>query len=169
MNAKLYQLCLPSEVLRRGFWLNVWRIKLRHGGEVFYVGRTGDSSSRNAQSPFSRVSGHLGPNKRANALQSHLEKHKIKLAECEGLELVTYGPLFYEDEAQHRHFRDKTAALERDLCYGMRRVGYQVLNCVRSRKKSAPDELRRVLSAFAESFPALKAEHPIAENRELIR
>ena len=32
------------------------------------VGRTSDSSSLKAQSPFSRVSGHLGPNEHANAL-----------------------------------------------------------------------------------------------------
>jgi hypothetical protein len=59
MSPKLHQIAIPTEVLRRGFWLYVWQINLRGRAAVYYVGRTGDSSSLKAQSPFSRVSGHL--------------------------------------------------------------------------------------------------------------
>jgi len=96
MNAKLHRLSIPAGILQRGFWLYVWRIGLRDGGELFYVGRTGDSSSLNAQSPFARISGHLGPNKRSHALRRNLCKHGIKLDACDELEFVTYGPLYDE-------------------------------------------------------------------------
>jgi hypothetical protein len=59
MSPKLYQFAIPIEVLQRGFWLCVWQINLRDGPAVYYVGRTGDSSSLKAQSPFSRVRTHV--------------------------------------------------------------------------------------------------------------
>jgi hypothetical protein len=161
MNAKLYGLLIPAEILQRGFWLYIWRIGLRDGGEVFYVGRTGDSSSLNAQSPFSRVSGHLGSNKRSNALRRHLCKHGIKLDACGELELVTYGPLFDEasnDRDLHSQRRDKAAALERDLCTAMQEAGYCVINQVHCRKATDSDEKTRILNAFAERFSALRRE-----------
>ena len=74
MSPKLHQFVVPIEVLQRGFWLYVWQIKLRGGTAVYYVGRTGDNPSTKAQSPFSRVSAHLGSNERANALLRHLAK-----------------------------------------------------------------------------------------------
>lgn len=171
MDAKLYRLCISPEVLRRGFWLYIWRIKLQKGSEVLYVGRTGDSSSLNAQSPFSRISGHLGPNKRANALRRHLKKCGIEVEDCEALELVTYGPVFPEggNEAEHHHRRDKTAALERDLRDAMEEAGYRVLNRIRCRKRSDPDELERVLSAFAESFPYREPAGPHSERPKAAR
>lgn len=46
--------------LQRGFWLYVWRVIAPNSTEVLYVGRTGDSSSPNAQSPFNRMGQHLG-------------------------------------------------------------------------------------------------------------
>ena len=52
MQAKLHTLTISTDVLRRGFWLYVWAVALRHGKQVYYVGRTGDSSSIHAQSPF---------------------------------------------------------------------------------------------------------------------
>jgi hypothetical protein len=128
MSPKLHQIAIPTEVLRRGFWLYVWQINLRGGTAVYYVGRTGDSSSLKAQSPFSRVSGHLGPNKHANALRRHLSKNGISFDDCEGLELVTYGPLYEEadNRADHRDRRDKTHALESELCRAMAKK-YKVL------------------------------------------
>jgi hypothetical protein len=74
------------------------------------------------------------------------------------LELVTHGPLYSEgsNEAEHREFRDRIAALERDLHDAMSKADYSVLNSVRSRKKSDPTETKRMLSAFAASFSNLK-------------
>jgi hypothetical protein len=72
--------------------------------------------------------------------------------------LVTFGPLFDEtsDQHQHRERRDKTAALERDLCDAMRAAGYRVLNRVHCLKESDPYEKARILTAFAERFSALQ-------------
>jgi hypothetical protein len=158
--AKVYRFSFSTEVLRRGFWLYVWIISLRTGPSVYYVGRTGDSSSLNAQSPFSRVSGHLGPNKHANALSRHLAKHGIQFDDCDQLELVTFGPLYSEstDEAEHRNRRDKTAALGRDLCEAMRTADYQVLNSVPCRIESDPVAWAMVRASFADRFPRLKSE-----------
>ena len=159
MQAKLHALTISTDVLRRGFWLYVWAVALRHGKQVYYVGRTGDSSSIHAQSPFSRVSGHLGPNKRANALKRHLEKHGISMDECKQLQLVAYGPLYNEtsDKRAHADRRDKTHALERDLRDAMQAAGYTVLNTVHCRKPSNAVAWKRVQSALAQHFPKLKA------------
>jgi hypothetical protein len=159
-NHKLLKLTFSPDLLRRGFWLYVWNISLRTGPNVCYVGRTGDSSSIKAQSPFSRVSGHLGPNKYANALRRHLAKHQIEFDDCDQLELVAVGPLFpeAENEAEHRIRRDKTAALERDLCDAMRTVGYRVLNTVSCRIESDPVAWVAIREAFADRFPQLRSE-----------
>lgn len=70
-------LAFSGQVLRRGFWLYVWEIQPPNSERIYYVGRTGDSSSPNAQSPFSRMSHHLGFNRRSNVLRRHLEKRNI--------------------------------------------------------------------------------------------
>jgi hypothetical protein len=51
-----------GKLLQRGFWLYVWEITAADHEVFYYVGRTGDSSSPNAQSPFNRMSQHLGVN-----------------------------------------------------------------------------------------------------------
>jgi hypothetical protein len=56
----LQQLSIPGALLERGFWLYVWEVLTEDGNTVLYVGRTGDSSSAHAQSPFNRLSQHLG-------------------------------------------------------------------------------------------------------------
>ncbi len=158
--AKLHRLSFSPDLLRRGFWLYVWIISLRTGPNVYYVGRTGDSSSLKAQSPFSRVSGHLGPNKDTSALRRHLARHGIQFDACDQLELVAVGPLFAETavESEHRDRRDRTAALERDLCNGLKKAGYHVLNEVSSRMESDPEAWAAVRAAFADRFPNLRSE-----------
>ena len=42
-------------MLARGFWLYVWEVTDSSGKKWLYVGRTGDSSSPNAQDRHSRV------------------------------------------------------------------------------------------------------------------
>ena len=158
--AKLRKLVILPDLLKRGFWLYVWIISLRTGPNVYYVGRTGDSSSLKAQSPFSRIGGHLGPNKNANALRRHLAKHNIDLDACDQLELVAFGPLFPEadNETEHRVRRDKTAALERDLCDAMRAARYRVLNEVVCRIAHDEAKWAAVRDAFADRFPNLQPE-----------
>jgi hypothetical protein len=153
----LYKLAIPPEILKRGFWLYVWIIKLRGGRAVHYVGRTGDSSSPNAQSPISRISGHLGPNAHANALRRHLNHCGIEFTNCEALEFVTYGPL--EDEVKnwddHKPRRDRTHALERDLCNGLIAAGYEVMNVVTCTSPTDEAAWTAVRAAFRDRFERL--------------
>jgi hypothetical protein len=137
MSPKLHRIVILTEVLQRGFWLYVWQVSLRDGTAVHYVGRTGDSSSLKAQSPFSRVSAHLGPNKHANALRRHLDKKGISFDDCERLELVTFGPLHAEADnaADHNERRDKAHALESKLCRAMAQ-NYKALNTVSQGSRS---------------------------------
>lgn len=157
MSPKLHRFTIPAEVLQRGFWLYIWQVNLRGGRAVHYVGRTGDSSSLKAQSPFSRVSGHLGPNKHANALRRHLAKNGISFDDCEGLEFVTFGPLFHEADnpAAFRERRDKTHALESELCRAMAQK-YNVLNTVNCHKEIDPVMWQSVQAAFGSKFKLLQ-------------
>jgi hypothetical protein len=158
MTASLHSMVIPPEILKRGFWLYVWVINLKDGRVVYYVGRTGDSSSPNAQSPVSRISGHLGPNERANALQRHLRTHGIDFADCEALEYIAHGPLEeeVEDWDSHRSRRDRTHALERDLCEGMKAAGYEVMNDVQCRLPTEPTAWKMVRAAFSKRFDRLR-------------
>ena len=53
-----FEMGFEGEVLQRGFWLYVW--KIAYDQETYlYIGRTGDSSSPNASSPFNRIGQHL--------------------------------------------------------------------------------------------------------------
>jgi hypothetical protein len=157
MTAKLYGLKFSTEILQRGFWLYVWVIRASEGRILHYVGRTGDSASPNAQSPFSRISGHLGSNKHANALTRNLEKLGIKLGECENLEFVTYGPLDEQANTMEEHIpkRDKIHALERDLCKGMSEAGYTVINKVTCRLPTNEGDWLKVRVEFSKRFPRL--------------
>ena len=64
-----YSMTFDGHLLNRGFWLYVWEIKGSMSHHV-YVGRTGDSSSPHASSPFKRIGQHLNPSSKAkgNAL-----------------------------------------------------------------------------------------------------
>jgi hypothetical protein len=66
-----------GQLLQRGFWLYVWEIQPRDGATIYYVGRTGDSSSQNAQSPFNRMGQHLGFNVKSNILRRRLKNAGI--------------------------------------------------------------------------------------------
>src|SRR5438874_669991 len=85
---------LPPEFLKEGFWLYVWRVKPPRGGDVLYVGRTGDSSSANAAAPYRRFGQHLGHVKASNALRAHLRRRNIEPESCLGFEFLAFGPLF---------------------------------------------------------------------------
>jgi hypothetical protein len=72
MTADLYDVRFAGGILQRGFWLYVWEVMTQEGKALYYVGRTGDSSSTNAQSPFNRMSQHLGFAKNSSMLRRHL-------------------------------------------------------------------------------------------------
>jgi hypothetical protein len=58
--------------LQRGFWLYSWEVTADGHLPMYYVGRIGDSSSTNAQSPFNRMGQHLGFAENSNMLRRHL-------------------------------------------------------------------------------------------------
>ena len=154
--ASTHMLTLPGPMLERGFWLYVWRID-SPGGELLYVGRTGDNSSPNASPPFTRMGQHWGTNRHQNAVRRHLESQGISPEECSSFELIAHGPLFPEAEDWNEHFlrRDQVAALERALADCLSRAGYCVLNTVNDRNVLDQRLWAQVQDAFAAHFPLL--------------
>jgi hypothetical protein len=116
-------------LLGRGFWIYVWRIT-DGDREILYVGRTGDSSSPHASSPFKRICQHLdaGPNAKANSLARQLKREGYPPERC-AFEMVAVGPLFPEqsDMELHKTFRDQAGALERALADHLRAAGRTVI------------------------------------------
>ena len=127
-------------------------------GELLYVGRTGDSSSSNAATPFARMGQHLGANERQNMVRRHLERRGVSPEDCTSFELIAHGPIF--DEAQdwqaHTERRDVVATLERALADGLKLSGYVVLNEVRDRHDLDVRRWATVREAFAAHFQNLR-------------
>lgn len=156
--AKFHELDFSGSVLERGFWLYVWKVETADGHELLYVGRTGDSSSLNAQSPFNRVGQHLGENNEStNQLRTHLSAHQIDPVTCKNFHFYAYGPLLPEEDTREAHYRsrDKMAACEKMLQQALTEAGYSVLNTVSSRKQLDERLWASVRAAFAEKFPKL--------------
>lgn len=163
----IYAATLPGPMLRRGFWLYVWRIDTPQG-EMLYVGRTGDNSSPHATAPYTRMGQHLGKSKNQNALRRHLEARNIDPETCDTFDLVACGPLYSEVErgadsirealmAAHEPIRNIVGAMEKALCEALVRAGYTVLNSV-SWKHPLDEALwQPVLTAFGHHFPRISA------------
>lgn len=156
--AGLQKLVFPGTMLQRGFWLYTWEIETVTGDKWLYVGRTGDSSSANAQSPFTRLGQHLGTNKHANALRRHLMNIGVDLDTCRSFEMVAFGPIFPEAATmdEHRPLRDKMAALEKTLCDALVKAGYPVLNKVHCLHVLDDAIWQDTFNGFAERFPKLR-------------
>ena len=126
---KLHEIQFKGGLLERGFWLYVWRVKCGDR-EALYVGRTGDSSSRYAASPFSRLSQHLDIRATANAntLLRNLRSNGFDHAAC-SFELFSVGPIFQEQPTLelHREHRDVIAPLETALAQHFKDNGHLVL------------------------------------------
>jgi hypothetical protein len=132
-----YELNFDGGILSRGFWLYIWEITTPTGENLYYVGRTGDSSSINAQSPFNRMGQHLGFNANSNVLRKRLTSavHNLDLEKCR-FRLVAHGPLLAEEQSldAHRRSVNIVAALEKALSDAMKSSGYNVINDVPCRK-----------------------------------
>lgn len=124
-----YSIKFDGHVLDRGFWLYVIDIKAPQGRRL-YVGRTGDNSSANASSPFSRIGQHLDcrTHAKGNALARNLQKVGIEPRACK-MEMIAVGPIFPEEREfiVHQPVRDRVAALEKALATALRQRGYIVL------------------------------------------
>ena len=89
-----YGMRFDGHLLNRGFWLYVWEIKGSLSHHI-YVGRTGDSSSPHASSPFKRIGQHLdpAPNAKGNALGKQLKRSRAKYEEG-SFEMPAIGPIW---------------------------------------------------------------------------
>ncbi len=126
---RAYQMTFDGHVLERGFWLYLWEV--RDAERVcYYVGRTGDSSSPNASSPFSRIGQHLDfrPNAKGNSLAKRLAEAGIEPRTSE-FRMIALGPIFPEQDSfeQHKPYRDVMATLEHELAEYLGGRGYDVL------------------------------------------
>jgi hypothetical protein len=150
-------LSFPGVLLHRGFWLYVWNIEAADGSIWLYVGRTGDSSSPNAQSPFNRLSQHLGSNKHANALRRQLVSTGVVPEQCRSFEMIAYGPMFPQADtmANHHPIRNKVAAFEKALRDALHSAGYNVLNAVHCAHRVDAELWEQVVNAFRDRFPKL--------------
>jgi hypothetical protein len=156
MNPKIHELTFDGGMLERGFWLYIWEITAPDNSMHYYIGRTGDNSSPNAQSPFNRMGQHLGFNKLQNMLRQHLENHGIATNKC-SFRLVSFGPILKEAVSpdEHSEPRNIIAALEKALAESMNKAGYDVLNTVKSRKHLDKVLWIKVRKSFAIRFPKL--------------
>lgn len=150
----LHRVSFSGAILERGFWLYVWRISCG-SKEFYYVGRTGDSSSQFASSPFSRLGQHLDirPSAKANTLLRHVRLQGLNPLDCT-FELQAYGPLFPEQPSLdlHRNYRDQIAPLETVLAELIKEMGFNVVG-VHGKPRSASPELRQeVERVFREAF-----------------
>lgn len=151
---KISRVRFNGAILARGFWLYAWRIT-SGTTEFFYVGRTGDSSSQFAASPFSRLGQHLDvrPKATANMLLRHVRNENLDPVAC-SYELVALGPIFPEQaELQsHRVFRDRIAPLETQLAELLRSRGFRVVGKHASKGVAEPELLRQIQEAFNAEF-----------------
>jgi len=154
----LHEVMFQGGILQRGFWLYVWEITPPDGPILYYVGRTGDSSSTNAQSPFNRMGQHLGFAANSNMLRRHLGNHRVEPEACT-FRLVALGPLEEEsrDEGRDEHDerRDAVAAMEMALAEALGSAGCRVVNRVVCRKPLNVGRFAQVQAAFAKAFPNL--------------
>jgi len=154
--AATHRLEFNGGILQRGFWLYIWEITPPSGEAIYYVGRTGDSSSPFAQSPFNRMGQHLGFNKNSNVLRRRLKLLGIHPEACR-FQLVTHGPILEEagHPTEHLARRNHVAALEKALAEALLAAGYAVVNKVHCRHRLDEEVFFKVKAAFSDAFPKL--------------
>ncbi|MBL6974731.1 MAG: hypothetical protein ISR64_03275 [Deltaproteobacteria bacterium] len=140
------EMSFDGSLLQRGFWLYVWTVQA-NDRTVLYVGRTGDSSSPNASSPFRRIGQHLDsrPNAKGNAMARQLKTEGVDPTKCR-FEMLAFGPIFPEQEtmAEHRVIRDRVAALERKLADHLKGRGHTVIG-THPRKRPLDEQTTELL------------------------
>lgn len=148
---ELHRLQFNGAILERGFWLYAWEVKC-DGRTIFYVGRTGDSSSQFASSPFTRMGQHLDsrPTATANMLHRQIRRLNLNPSECI-FELRAFGPIYPEqiDLHSHRLIRDKIAPLEGALADYLREQGCEVVGKHGSKGALDPIILEKIKAAFS--------------------
>ncbi len=161
----IHEIHFGGDILQRGFWLYVWEVTGEGHAPLYYVGRTGDSSSTNAQSPFNRMGQHLGFAENSNMLRRHLAKNGVVPESCV-FRLIAVGPIEKEPESRSRREydrrRDVVAAMEKALAELLASVGLKVMNTVKSRKPLEEARFAQVRAAFAGALPQLATAGVVA-------
>jgi hypothetical protein len=151
---KVHELKFSGALIERGFWLYVWRVSHKNQ-YVLYVGRTGDSSSKYASSPFNRLGQHLDvrPNATANTLLRNIRTKGFDPLLCE-YDLVSIGPLYPEQDnlEEHRKYRDLIAPLESALAQHLKDKGHEVVGTHPKPKPHDEAMLKKVLSMIEGKF-----------------
>jgi hypothetical protein len=153
-----YSMSFDGELLQRGFWLYVWEIRTgteRH----LYVGRTGDSSSPNAASPFQRIGQHLDSreNAKGNSLARQMKTVAVAPSSC-AFEMIALGPLFPEQKTfdAHKPVRDRVGALEAALAQRLLERGYSVIGSHSSKHNPEPEFWQEICRIVDNKFPAVR-------------
>ncbi|MDT8323240.1 MAG: hypothetical protein RRA94_03930 [Bacteroidota bacterium] len=153
-----YTMSFDGALLNRGFWLYIWDIR-GPKGRYLYVGRTGDSSSPNASSPFRRIGQHLdfSENAKANAMARQLMHVNVSPADCT-FEMTAVGPLFPEQKNWDKHqvHRDRTAGLEKAIAVTLNGRGYTVLGSHGSQSDLDMKLFSEVLEILDRKFPLMQ-------------
>lgn len=154
---KSYNLKFTGGMLERGFWLYVWRVRCGRRS-FFYVGRTGDSSSQYAASPFARLGQHLDVRAKAtaNMLLRHIHSAAFPPLSCR-FELITVGPIYPEQASleKHRRFRDIVAPMEAALAQHLRSLGLAVVGKHSSKHPLDRRAFAPVLRRFSKQLKAM--------------
>ena len=157
METKCYQMSFDGCVLNRGFWIYLWKV-VGPDGIYFYLGRTGDSSSANAASPFARIGQHLNfrETARGNSLAMRLQEIDVNPCDCR-FHMLAIGPLFQEEKEweKHKPIRDKVAAIESALSKFLRDRGCNVLGAHSSTKPLDEKLLRKLVRVFEHELAKL--------------
>ena len=126
---KSYNMSFHGEILERGFWIYVWGIKC-NDQRYIYIGRTGDSSSPNAASPFNRIGQHLNfkENAKGNSLAKRLKEVGVNPS-ISTFRMQAIGPLYPEQDSFEKHcqYRDRMATIEFELAKYLLSKGLNVL------------------------------------------
>jgi hypothetical protein len=145
-----YTVNFSGQILERSFWIYTWRIDAP-GQMYLYVGRTGDTSSINAASPYRRLSQHLNDrkNSRSNALHRRLVQRELLPTNCK-FRFSAVGPLWPEEDTReaHNRTRDRAAALERAVADYFVANGYEVLGQHPRHGQVDKDRLSAVIAAL---------------------
>lgn len=149
-------------LLERGFWLYVLDIR-QEENRYIYVGRTGDSSSANAASPFNRIGQHLDFRAiaRGNALGRQLGYLNVQPSQCT-FEMLAIGPIFPEQLTfeLHKPIRDTVGAIEAALADELVDRGYNVIGTHGRRVPQDAELWAEVLRHINPKFPPRNvAEH----------
>jgi hypothetical protein len=146
-----------GSLLKRGFWIYIWKITAR-SKTFLYVGRTGDSSSVHAASPFTRIGQHLDSRQSAkgNAMARQLKRAGIDPTTA-SFDMIAFGPLFDEQKTieRHRLIRDDVGAIEKSIAYYLRQRGYSVLGTHQSNQPVDSQIFEQLIEQINGAFPKL--------------